>query len=119
MRDSATDEAVSDLQARGEMPPEFLDFLRASNGGEGFLGDIYLVLWPAEDLVEMNGLYEVAKQAPGLFLFGSDGGGEALAFDRTQPGLPVVRVPFVGMARTAIIHEADSFTQFVRKALQP
>jgi len=34
----------------------------------------------------MNEVYEVAKYAPGLILFGSDGGDEAFAFDfRTEP----------------------------------
>jgi hypothetical protein len=45
----------------------------------------------------MNKAYQVAEYAPGLFLFGSDGGGEAFAFDTRTEAKPIVSVPFVGM----------------------
>jgi hypothetical protein len=48
------------------------------NGGEGSVGDTYVILWRIEELIEMSKAYDVAEYAPGLFLFGSDGGGEAV-----------------------------------------
>ena len=59
-----------------DLPSDYLRFLRNHNGGEGFIGDNYLVLWKAEELADFNREYEVEKYAPGIFLFGSDGGGE-------------------------------------------
>ncbi len=67
------------------------------DGGEGFVGNAYLILWRAGELTEMNRAYQVTDYAPGLFLFGSDGGGEALAFDTRSEAKPIVSVPFVGM----------------------
>src|ERR1700761_8290476 len=60
-----------------DLPLDYKDFLRASNGGAGFVGDTYLHLWKAEELKPLNDGYQVARFAPALLLIGSDGGGEA------------------------------------------
>jgi hypothetical protein len=67
------------------------------NGGDGFVGENYLMVWPVEELIKSNKDYRVAEAAPGLFVFGSSGGGEAFAFDTrvTPPG--IVTVPFIVM----------------------
>ena len=39
----------------------------------------------------------VSEFAPGLILFGSDGGGEAYAFDVREAVPIIVEVPFIGM----------------------
>ncbi len=78
------------------------------------IGENYVVLWYAEQLAEMNSSYEAAKRVPGLLLFGSDGGGEALAFDtRTKPW-PIAQVPFVGMELKYAKFLSSSFDAFMR-----
>jgi hypothetical protein len=79
------------------LPLEYEQFLRKHNGGEGFVGDNYLVLWRAEELSTFNREYEVGRNAPGLLLFGSNGGGEGYGFDARVAGPPIVRVSFIGM----------------------
>jgi hypothetical protein len=64
---------------------------------EGFVGNAYLILWRVGELLEMNKAYQVAQYAPGLFLFGSDGGCEAFAFKARSDAKTIVSVPFVGM----------------------
>lgn len=81
------------------LPRDYLDFLLQHNGGEGFIGGNYIVIWKAEALADFNREYEVGKYAPGLFLFGSDGGGEGYGFDTQSEAMPIVRVPFIGMSR--------------------
>jgi hypothetical protein len=62
----------------------------------------------------MNGEYEVSRYAPGLFLIGSDGGGEAFAFDlRDARSERVVSVPFVGMDIASIRILGDDFSAFL------
>ena len=61
----------------------------------------------------MNDAYEMETYGPGLFLFGSDGGGEALAFDMRAEGRPIVSVPFIGMDRSLIRVMGSSFTAFL------
>jgi len=75
--------AIADLSARVgvALPESYLEFLRAHNGGEGFIGDNYIVFWEAEEVIDFNREYEVESYAPGIFLFASDGGGEGFGFD--------------------------------------
>jgi hypothetical protein len=80
-----------------EIPDDYKEFLHASNGGEGFLGRNYVRLWKVEELKLMNVGYEVTQFAPNLFLFGTNGGGEAFAFDTRENPWTVVMVPFIGM----------------------
>jgi SMI1 / KNR4 family (SUKH-1) len=87
--------------------------LQQADGGEGFVGNAYVILWRVGELVEMNKAYQVAEYAPGLFLFGSDGGGEAFAFDTRTDAKPIVSVPFVGMELKLARPVAPNFTAFL------
>jgi hypothetical protein len=79
------------------LPKSYVDFMLTRNGGEGFIGRSYLVLWKMEELISMNNAYHVAEFASGLFLFGSDGGGEAFGFDTRCEAPGIVSIPFVAM----------------------
>lgn len=98
-----------------EIPNNYFLFLLTNDGGEGFVGDEYFILWRAADLMLYNEAYEVTKHAPGLFIFGSNGGGEAYAFDLRDPGVPVVRVPFVGMSLDFAEVIAENFEQLLEE----
>jgi len=95
------------------LPEDYAQFLQQTNGGEGFIGSTYLILWCVGDLIEMNEAYQVADYAPGLFLFGSDGGGEAFAFDMRTDAKPIVSVPFVGMELELIQPLGSTFKAFL------
>ena len=77
------------------LPESYVSFLLVANGGEGFVGDAYLILERAEEVVQMNAEYEVAEYIPGLFLFGSNGGGEAFGFNTRDSCVLIVSVPFM------------------------
>lgn len=96
-------------------PEDFRDFLMESNGGEGSIGENYVMLWNTDELGEYNNSYQVDEYAKGLVLFGSDGGGEAFAFDmRTSPP-PIVSVPFVGVSLEYANPLAGKFVAFLEK----
>ncbi|WP_153242676.1 SMI1/KNR4 family protein [Frateuria defendens] len=97
------------------LPHGYRDFLQKNDGGEGFISDNYVILWRAEELIEFNREYEVEKYAPGLFLFGSDGGGEGYGFDMREQDAPVVMVPFIGMSLRYARPIAPSFADFLRR----
>src|SRR5579859_1697783 len=86
-----------EAEARAHLPEDYVQFLQRCNGGEGFIGKAYLILWPVEELVKMNKAYEVEEYASGVLIFGSNGGGEAFAFDMRSDTKPIVSLPFVGM----------------------
>ncbi|WP_244508374.1 SMI1/KNR4 family protein [Mesorhizobium sp. LCM 4577] len=110
---------VDGLSARlgVELPKDYTDFLREHNGGEGFVHDNYVVFFKAEELADFNREYEVEKYAPGILLFGSNGGGEGYGFDTQDPNMSIVRVPFVGMNRKLALKTArniaDLFSRLV------
>lgn len=95
------------------LPADYVQFLQEHNGGEGFIGDNYLILWRAEEIPQFNREYEVDKYAPGIILFGSDGGGEGYGFDSREKGMPIVRVPFIGMDLKYATVVASSFNGLI------
>lgn len=112
----ATVEAVAKLER--DLPESYLQFLLRANGGEGFIGEQYVVFWRVEELLDMNKGCEVDKYAPGLFLFGSNGAGEAFAFDLKNAGC-FVMVPFIGMSMNDAVVTASTFDDLMEGRARP
>ena len=101
-----------------QLPNSYLTFLAASNGGEGDLAlkPGWISFWPANEVSRWNAEYQVARNVPGLIGFGSNGGGELLAFDtRLGPPYAIVMVPFVPMAIDDLRVVAPSFDALLSK----
>jgi hypothetical protein len=97
------------------LPTDYRDFLRMSNGGNGSIGEgVYVELWAVGELAQLNDSYQVAEYCPGVLAFGSDGGGEAFAFDLRLESKRVVAVPFIGMDENLISAVAGTFAAFMR-----
>src|SRR5262245_37478485 len=97
-----------------KFPAPYKQFLSDVNGVEGMFGNKnYAILWPGESLQKYNSEYEVKAYLPDMILFGSDGGGEAFAFD-LQNNMVIVRVPFVGMERGLATSVAPTFDTFIQ-----
>lgn len=94
-------------------PQEYYDFLLTSNGGEGVVGQSYLVLWKIEDLVELNDAYDINEFAPGLLIIGSDGGNIAYCIDIRDINKSFVQVPFIGMDLSEVQGCSDGFKGFL------
>lgn len=118
LNDPATESAIADLEraAGFQLPLAYRELMLRSNGLEGFMGEYhYLVLWPIEQVVELNDAYSVSEFAPGLLLIGSDGGDTGYAFDTRMEGLPLVEVPFIGMSLDEAKPKGSSFADFLKK----
>ena len=120
LKDGQLNEAASseDIQAAvvalGQaLPSDYLQFIGEHDGGEGFIGDRYLILWRSGELATFNIEYEVEKYAPGIVLFGSDGGGEGYGFDTREATMPIVRIPFIGMDLRYATHVAENFNDLL------
>ena len=97
-------------------PLQYKEFMLKSNGAEGPIGDnSYLVIWPIEEIVELNEGYGVNEFTPGLVYFGSDGGGSAYAFDVREKDIPIVEFPFdsIHIEDAGLI--AGTFGEFIKK----
>ncbi len=77
------------------VPSEYVDYVEKGGRTESFTKEEpgYFILWPLADIEKMNAEYQVEEFMPGFLGFGSDGGGEMLAFD---PVGAVYKLPFVG-----------------------
>jgi hypothetical protein len=118
----AAGNGASDLVIRNSLeelnrtlPEDYLGFIRTSDGGEGFIGRNYLILWKIGELKQFNLEYEVDQYASGLLLFGSNGGGVGYAFDTRDGLMRIVRVPFVGMDLRYARPVAETFSTMLEK----
>lgn len=94
-------------------PKEYSDFLLIGNGGEGWVGEnSYLSLWKLEEIIFLNEAYATSEFAPGLILFGSDGGLNAYAFDTRNESI-IVKVPFIGMDLREVKICGKNFVEFL------
>jgi SMI1 / KNR4 family (SUKH-1) len=102
-----------------KLPKDYAAFLQRSNGGEGFIGpNAYVIFWRLGELAKMNKAYQVEEYSPGFFTFGSDGGGEAYAFDARTSAMPIVSIPFVGMELSLARMMTPSFDGFLEALSQ-
>lgn len=112
---SADDVQIAERGIGKQLPEDYKAFLLKHDGGEGFIGKHYLILWKASELVEFNKDYEVEKYAPGFIMFGSTGGGDGFAFDTRSTPYRVLQVPFIGMSVEDGFHVASSFDEFLQR----
>ena len=102
--------------------PDYVEFLEASNGAEGWLQvsrpdgepDYYLMLWPIERVVDLNEIPELKATSGDLVLFGSDGGTENYGFRRSETGSGIVQCPNVRNDASGDIPRGSSFLDFLR-----
>lgn len=104
------------VKVASEFPPlpiEYMDFVAEFDGAEGWVGDEYVSLWAVADLWRFNHGLRLDLDAPGLVLFGTNGGGEGFGFDTRGGGQRVVMVPMIGMAWDLAIPQAEDFSQWL------
>lgn len=106
---------IVDVQSKlnCNFPEGYVEFMENSNGAAGFIGGSYLLLWKIEEIIPLNNAAGVDEFVPGFILFGSDGGGEAYAFDTRDDITKLVQVPFVGMEYKEAIILGETFFDFL------
>ncbi len=114
-RPGASDAVIAETEKQLglSLPKEYVAFTKLMNGGEGFIGRGYAILWGLEDLAAVNQEYEFAKHVPRFLGFGSNGGGEAFGFDTRLQRWAVVQVPFVGLNWNDARPMGESFNEFL------
>ncbi|CUH62517.1 SMI1 / KNR4 family protein [Thalassovita autumnalis] len=70
------------------LPESYLEFLSNSNGGEGALGvsPDWLILFPAEEVAEIEENATFHEFFKGYFVIGGSGGGDAIALTANTEG---------------------------------
>ena len=63
------------------LPIDYIEFMKKHNGGEGDIGQTWLILYPLEEIQKINDDYEIEEFLPGHIIIGSNGGGELYGID--------------------------------------
>lgn len=79
------------------LPNDYKEIVKVLNGFEGSISNSYIVFWSVNELIELNEGYGVNDFAPGIFLFGSDGGNQAYGFDVRDDEMRIITIPFIVM----------------------
>jgi hypothetical protein len=98
---SETEIAQLASHSKAQLPTEYIELLRMSNGGEGpvALPPLYFQLYSVKDCIELfHTNQQLLEQFPSFLFFGGNGGLELLAFDlRSGPPWPIVMIdPIAG-----------------------
>jgi hypothetical protein len=96
-----------------QLPNSYLDFIRESNGAEGPVGNSYLALWSIEELPLYNKRDAADELTRSLLQVGSDGGGEAFAFDTRTADMPIVEIPFISIDLSEAVFWGADFEEFL------
>ncbi|PHP90557.1 hypothetical protein CFB52_010640 [Burkholderia sp. AU18528] len=110
----ASEAAIASLRraAGFDLPAEYVEFLRFSNGGEGPLCEPWGVF--CLDDAETAGSVALSGLYPGWFVFGGNGGLELFAFDLTGAA-PLPVVAFDGVDPEGSVQRvADDFATFLQ-----
>src|SRR5919106_3881199 len=97
-------------------PSDYVEFMLASNGGEGFVGESYVRIEPIEELMSDDLRASLPDERAGLVVFGSNGALEAFAFDTRGPELRIVMFPWIGIDEEEVIEQGRTFTDFLERA---
>jgi hypothetical protein len=117
--DGATDAAIEKLWsvAPSSLPQSYFTLLSSSNGGEGDLPvqPWWFALDSAEDAAEAKRSGTFKKFFPGFFVIGSNGAGEAIAFDlRLTGSRPIVAVDMTNIdLDESVLPIAPDFDAFI------
>ena len=98
-------------------PEDYLEFLKWSNGGEGYIGKNYVSLWKVEDLEVLNREYQIQTYlSKGYLGIGTDGGGICYGFC-LEKEFAIFKCPLGDLDINEITIVANSIKDFFGNAL--
>ena len=111
------DIGIVEKQLHIAFPEDYLEFLKWSNGGEGYVGENYISFWKVEDLAALNAEYQIQKYLSEKFLgIGTDGGGICYGF-YLEKEFPIFKCPLGDLDTNGITIVANSIKDFFGSAL--
>lgn len=96
------------------LPIDYKKFLQTYSGYECHIGDQFVRLWDADELIEQNESYEIAVSLPLTIGIGSNGASEFIAIEMLSEGnYRIVLSPFIDIDKDYHIEIGGSFTEFL------
>lgn len=99
------------------LPKDYINFMKTCNGGEGFVGEEYLILFRLEELEGINKDYKIEEFDKDIILIGSNGASEAIGLDLRNNNFKYILIPFL-FEYEAIIELSDSFNGFIKRIIE-
>jgi hypothetical protein len=66
------------------LPKEYVELLLHTNGGQGWIGSVYIWLWSTDDVLGTNDSYGIRTHMPQLLVIGTNGGDRGYGFNYTK-----------------------------------
>ena len=111
------DIGIVEKQLHIAFPEDYLEFLKWSNGGEGYIGENYISFWKVEDLAALNAEYQIQEYLSEKFLgIGTDGGGICYGFC-LETQFAIFKCPLGDLDTNGITIVANSIKDFFGSAL--
>lgn len=93
------------------VPAKYLAVVKEFGGREGFIGKQYIRLYRYDELIALNQAYQLPEYNPELFIFASDGYGEAFSFVFETD--TVVKIPLIPIPIDSADIIAQGFSKFL------
>ena len=111
------DIGIVEKQLHIAFPEDYLEFLKWSNGGEGYIEKNYVSLWKVEDLEVLNREYQIQTYlSKGYLGIGTDGGGICYGFC-LEKQFAIFKCPLGDLDINEITIVANSIKDFFGNAL--
>jgi hypothetical protein len=94
-----------------DIDKNYLNYILDTNGGEGFLGQSYVLLYEVNDLLALNPYYEDHDFCNRIFVIGSNGGDCAYAIKKETSEF--LALPFLDMNEEACQFIGKNFNEFL------
>ncbi|MDT3404808.1 SMI1/KNR4 family protein [Mucilaginibacter terrae] len=98
-----------------KLPDDYKSFLLHHSGYEGFIGQEFLRLWDADEIVINNNEYGITQQLSHTLGIGSNGASEFIALVKYDDGFDVVLSPLIDLDEEYHITIGSSFTNFLER----
>lgn len=99
-----------------KLPKDYKQFIKMSNGGEGWINETYLDVWNIETIIPYHSDYEFHKYLnKNIIAFGTDGSDNVWAFsyEKNKESPKVIKFSFGDMDMDEIEKISDSFSDFL------
>ena len=87
--------SLDSLGLRMDLPKDYVELFQKFNGGEGFIGEEYVVLHKAEDVENINTECGIQQFDSNIFLIGNNGAGEAIGIDFRNEKPVYILIPYI------------------------
>lgn len=88
--------------------------LSTENGGEHWYGDVFLMIYGTDSLVDVN---REIERHPGFLAFASDGSREIIGYDTRVAPSPVVMIDITSAGWDDALYQAASLNEFMHQRL--